>query len=117
MEYVQFSPDTRGEKYREGTKHHGNDSKRKKDSSGQIGSFFIVARLCSLESYRNNTSAWLLWWTGKHPTSLNGLVKLLSQQETLAIVTHSCLLLVIIALYSPIAPDLDKAFSHKLGLS
>ena len=36
----------------------------------------------------------------KHPTFLNGLVKLLSQQEILGIVTHSsCLLLVIITLH------------------
>jgi len=66
--------------------------------------------LLSLESYGNNTSAWLSGRAGKHPTSLNGLVKLLSQQEILAIVTHSCLLLVIIALHSPILQTLTKPF-------
>lgn len=77
-EYVQFSPDTRGEKYREGTKHHGNDSKRKKDSWGQIGSLFIVARLLSL------SFPWRVMETIPVPGSQGGLEN--------RVITRVCLL-------------------------
>lgn len=51
----------------------------------------------------------------KHPTFLNGFLKLLSQQEILVIVTHSsCLLLVMRPFASESCSQPYKVFSHKV---